>query len=150
MLSNPGRRGDGPQVLEAPANLPQSRTLGQTSCMKLALLFLLVAAVAVAATAVVRRRSAARRRAVGRLLDAADRLETRLRTARDELEAVTGQEGATRDALQEMLRQRLWLQQHGAAASVAQIDEVRRSMEQAGTRLEGQLSRIRDARAPLA
>lgn len=150
MLSNPGRRGDGAQVLEAPANLPQSRTLGQTPRMKLALLFLLVAAVAVAATAVVRRRSAARRRAVGRLLDAADRLETRLRTARDELEAVTGQEGATRDALQEMLRQRLWLQQHGAAASVAQIDEVRRSMEQAGTRLEGQLSRIRDARAPLA
>lgn len=116
--------------------------------MKLALFFLLVAAVAVVAAVLGRRKSGARQRAVGRLLDAADRLETRLRAARSELEAVTGDDSATRDALQEMLRQRLWLQQHGAAASLEQIDEVRRSMEDAGARLEQQLSRIRDARAP--
>lgn len=118
--------------------------------MKLALFFVLVATLALIATVLVRRRSGARQRAVARLLDAADQLETRLRTARAELEAVTGEEGATREALQEMLRQRLWLQQHGAAASLEQIDQVRRSMEDAGTKLEGQLSRIRDARAPLA
>jgi hypothetical protein len=150
VLSNPGHPGLRAQVIEARANLRPPRRLGQTPRMKLALLFLLVAALALAATVVVRRRSGTRRRAVARLLDAADRLETRLRTARAELEAVTGEDGATREALQEMLRQRLWLQQHGAAASVEQIDQVRQSMEDAGTRLEGQLSRIRAARAPLA
>ena len=124
--------------------------LGQTGGMKLVLFFVLIAAVALVAIALGRRRSGARQRAVGRLLDAADRLETRLRAARAELEAVTGDDSATRDALQEMLRQRLWLQQHGAAASLAQIDEVRRSMEDAGARLEQQLARIRDARAPSA
>lgn len=150
MLSNQPIRALRVQVIEALANLPAPRRLGETACMKLALFFLVVAALALAATVVIRRRSGARQRAVARLLDAADRLETRLRTARAELEAVTGEEGATREALQEMLRQRLWLQQHGAAASLEQIDQVRRSMEDAGTRLEGQLSRIREARAPLA
>jgi hypothetical protein len=150
LLSNLATPGLCAQVIEAAAYLRGSRGLGQTARMKLALFFLLVATLALAATVVVRRRSGARQRAVARLLDAADRLETRLRTARAELEAVTGEEGATRDALQEMLRQRLWLQQHGGAASLEQIDEVRRSMEDAGAKLEGQLSRIRDARAPLA
>lgn len=149
-MSNPRWCPSPAQVVEGTANLRPSRGLGQTAGMKLGLVFLLVAIVAVVATVLVRRRGVARQRAVGRLLDAADQLEHRLRTARAELEAVTGDEGATRDALQEMLRQRLWLQQHGAAATVEQIDEVRRSMEHAGTRLEGQLSRIRDARAPLA
>lgn len=118
--------------------------------MKLALFFLLVAAVAVAVTIMNRRRNGARQRAVTRLLDAADRLESRLRAARAELEAVTGDDSATREAMQEMLRQRLWLQQHGAQASLQQIDDVCRSMEDAGGRLEQQLARVRDARAPAA
>ena len=118
--------------------------------MKLALFFLLIAAIAVGAAILGRRRNRARQRAVSRLLDAADRLEARLRAARAELEAVTGDDTATRDALQEMLRQRLWLQQHGGSASLAQIDEVRRSMEDAGARLEQQLARVRQARLPTA
>ena len=120
--------------------------------MKLALvlpaLLLALAALALAAGIAIRRRAGARQRAVSRLLDAADALEQRLRSARAELEAVAGD--PTRDALQEMLRQRLWLQQHGPGASLDQLDRVRRSLEQAGTRLEGQLQRVRHARAASA
>lgn len=118
--------------------------------MKVALIFLCIAAVAVAAAIAVRRRSGRRQRAVGALLDAADALEHRLRTARAELETVTGDDRATREAMQEMLRQRLWLQQHGAEAPLERIDAVRLSLEQAGARIERQLERIRDARAPAA
>lgn len=136
-----------------PGDLPRSGALGETGAMPAALPALLVAAaVALAAIAfVLARRRAARRRqvAVARLLDAADALETRLRTARAEIEAVTGDEHPTRDAMQEMLRQRLWLQQHGARASLGQIDGVRGSLEQAHDRIEQQLQRIQRARAPL-
>lgn len=119
--------------------------------MKLAALLLLLAVVASVAAILVRRRGGRRQRAVGELLDAADALETRLRMARTELEAVMGEDGnPTREAMQEMLRQRLWLQQHGDTASLEQIDSVRSSLEQARERIEQQLARLRDARAPLA
>lgn len=77
------------------------------------------------------------------LLDAADALETRLRTARDEVSAITGSDdNAVRDALQEMLRQRLWLQQHGAAATLGQLADVRRSIDAARARIDQQLLQI--------
>lgn len=117
--------------------------------MELALLLLLIAALALAAAALVRRRGGRRQQAVGRLLDAADALETRLRSARAEIEAVTGEDAATRDAMQEILRQRLWLQQHGQEAPLAQIDEVRRSLDDARARIEHQLERIERAREPI-
>ncbi|WP_242103363.1 MULTISPECIES: hypothetical protein [unclassified Lysobacter] len=116
--------------------------------MKLAVLLLLMGAAALVAAVLIRVRGGRRRQAVGRLLDAADALETRLRTARAELEAVTG-DNPTREAMQEMLRQRLWLQQHGDGASLDQIESVRRSLEEARERIDQQLTRIRDARAPL-
>ena len=95
------------------------------------------------------RRVPPRERAVSRLLDAADALEARLRTARSEIEQVTGAEDETvRTALQEMLRQRLWLQQHGASASIRQIDDIRISIEQAQARIDQQLDRIAQARLP--
>lgn len=109
------------------------------------LALLLLTAAALAATWLVLRRGG-RQRAVGRLLDAADALETRLRTARSELEAVTGDDRAVREAMQEMLRQRLWLQQHGGDASLEQIDQVRQSLEDARARIEQQLRRIQHAR----
>lgn len=114
------------------------------------LLLIALAVAAVAWTVARRRGGRARQHAVGRLLDEADALEARLRAARAELEAVTGDETATREAMQEMLRQRLWLQQHGGQASLAQIDEVRASLAQASARIEQQLQRIQRARAPLA
>lgn len=93
------------------------------------------------------RRGDPRQRAVTRLLDAADALEARLRTARSEIEAITGTEDeSVRNALQEMLRQRLWLQQHGASASIRQIDEIRQSIEQAQGRIDQQLVLIERAR----
>ncbi len=117
--------------------------------MKLALLLLLVAGGALVATVLLRLRGGRREQAVARLLDAADALETRLRAARDELEAVTGDANPTREAMHEMLRQRLWLQKHGGDASLEQLDRVRRSLDDARDRIELQLRRIQQARAPL-
>src|SRR5688500_11798560 len=117
--------------------------------MKLAVLLLLMGIAALVAAVLIRVRRGRREQAVGRLLDAADALETRLRTARAELEAVTGDENPTREAMQEMLRQRLWLQQHGQDASLEQLDQVRQSLDDARSRIEQQLHRIQQARAPL-
>jgi hypothetical protein len=95
-------------------------------------------------------RSARRHRAVRQLLDAADALESRLRTARAEIEAVAGDEDdPVRDALREMLRQRLWLQQHGGSASLEELGTVRASIDAARQRIDQQLVRIERARAPL-
>ncbi len=147
-VSNPGAHPAGTDA----DHLRRVGRLGETGAVQAALpaLLLAVAIAALALVAVGRRRTRRRQQAVARLLDAADALETRLRAARAEIEAVTGEEHPTRVAMQEMLRQRLWLQQHGAGASLAQIDEVRASLEQARIRIEQQLSRIQQARAPLA
>ena len=86
------------------------------------------------------------------LLDAADALESRLRVARAEIEAVAGEQGTdpVGDAMREMLRQRLWLRDYGRAASLAQLAEVRASIDAARSRIEAQLAQIERARAPLA
>lgn len=118
--------------------------------MRIALVFLLLASAALAASVLYRHWRGRRQRAVVRLLDAADALETRLRSARDEIEAVTGEEDATRDAMQEMLRQRLWLQRHGQDAPISQIDDVRESLEEARARIDQQLRRIERAREQAA
>lgn len=116
------------------------------------LTLLLAAAVILAlAVAAARRRAAGRRQqAVSNVLDAADALEARLRTARAEIEAVAGdRQNPVRDAMQEMLRQRLWLQQHGGQASLQELHTVRDSIEQASRRIDHQLVQIERARAPL-
>ncbi len=95
----------------------------------------------------VRQRSQGRQRAIRGLLDAADALEARLRTARDEIEAVAGDhENPVRGAMQEILRQRLWLQEHAGTADLAQLDAVRTSLDNARASLEQQLQRIAQAR----
>jgi len=98
------------------------------------------------------RRGNRRRREVRQLLDAADTLEARLRTARSEFEAVAGDEAddPVRDAMREMLRQRLWLREHGQDAALDEIRQVRSSIEEARLRIEQQLLRIDRARAPVA
>lgn len=99
---------------------------------------------------IVRRRAAMRHRAMAGLLDAADHLETRLRHARDEIEAIAGDaDDPVRDAMQEMLRQRLWLQQHGARASLQELRTVRDSILVAGSRIDQQLLLIERARVTL-
>ena len=118
--------------------------------MKLVLPLLLVAISAIALWfgQRIRRRHMSRQRAIRELLDAADALEARLRTARDEIEAIAGDhENPVRGAMQEILRQRLWLQEHAASADLAQLDAVRRSLDDARASLEQQLQRVSQARA---
>ncbi|HSR64462.1 MAG TPA: hypothetical protein VLM17_02500, partial [Xanthomonadaceae bacterium] len=82
-------------------------------------LALLALAFVVAATLAfgLRRRGGRRQQVLRQVLDAADALEARLRTARAEIEAIAGDDSnPVQEAMQEMLRQRLWLQQHGDAA----------------------------------
>ena len=117
--------------------------------------FIFIVLVAFAASAiavlVLRRVPAKRRLAMRELLDSADALEARLRAARAEIEAVIGDEAEDpiRDAMREMLRQRLWLRDHGKAASFEQLNEVRVSIDIARARIEQQLLQIERARAPL-
>lgn len=89
-----------------------------------------------------------RQRAVREVLDAADALEARLRAARAEIEAVAGDEGRdpVGEAMREMLRQRLWLRDHGRRASLSQLGEVRASIDAARGRIEQQLTQIEQAR----
>jgi hypothetical protein len=112
-------------------------------------LFLLV--LAAGAIFLLRRRGPApRQRAVAGLLDAADALEDRLREARAEIQSIAGDEAnPVRDAMQEMLRQRLWLQQHADQASLEQLDEVRASIDAARGRIEQMLAQVERARSNL-
>lgn len=114
-------------------------------------LILLGSALVAAAALFAGRRRGRRRRAMKQLLDAADAMEARLRTARLEIEAVVGDDidDPVRDALREMLRQRLWLREHGNGASLAELNAVRSSIDAARSRIDLQLSRIERARAPL-
>lgn len=107
-----------------------------------------IVAVALAFAWRARRLGTPRQRALARLLDAADALEARLRTAKAEIEAITCDEDeSVRAALQEMLRQRLWLQQHGETASTRTLDEIRVSIEQARVRIDQQLILVERARS---
>lgn len=87
-------------------------------------------------------------REVRQLLDAADSLEARLRTARSEITAVAGEHRGdpVHEAMREMLRQRLWLREHGDGASVHELRRVRGSIEAARQRIDHQLDKVREAR----
>lgn len=113
-------------------------------------LFILIGVACVAALVLLLRRPNRHQRAVRDVLDAADALEDRLRTARDEIQAVAGErdQDPVRDAMREMLRQRLWLRDHGRNATVAELAEVRASIDAARDRIDDQLVRIAQARAP--
>jgi hypothetical protein len=119
--------------------------------LSIVLLLLPIAAIIAGLAFAVRRRGGRRQHAVTEVLDAADALEERLRTARVEIEAIAGSdENPVRDAMQEMLRQRLWLQQHGPEASLQQLNAVRDSIDVARRRIEQQLVEIERARALLS
>jgi len=112
---------------------------------------LLAALLVVAAVAYVlgRHRGGRRQQVLRQVLDAADTLEARLRTARAEIEAIAGDESnPVQEAMHEMLRQRLWLQQHGGDASLQQLAAVRDSIDSARRRIDQQLQQLERARAP--
>ncbi|GAB1595477.1 hypothetical protein [Lysobacter claricitrinus] len=96
------------------------------------------------------RRLSPHQRAVRDVLDAADALEDRLRVAKAEIEAVAGDNGpnAVGDAMREMLRQRLWLRDHGHDATPQQLARVRDAIDEARGRIEHQLTQIEEARLP--
>lgn len=113
----------------------------------ISLIALLVAVAAAFAGWRVLLRSRLRQRVVSGLLDAADALEARLRAARSEIEAIAGDcRNPVRAAMQDILRQRLWLQQHAADADLVQLQAVRDALDQAGANLEHQLHQIAQAR----
>ena len=133
-----------------PSGFAARPRLAQTGRMKLLFIILLLAVGIFLFWRGWRARAEARerQRAIRGLLDAADALEARLRTARDEIEAVAGDhENPVRGAMQEILRQRLWLQEHAASADLAQLDAVRVSLDNARASLEQQLERVSQARA---
>jgi hypothetical protein len=118
--------------------------------LAIVVLLLLIAVLASGLAWRTRQRSARRQRAMTQVLDAADALEERLRTARVEIESIVGSvENTVRDAMQEMLRQRLWLQQHGIDASLDQLIAVRDSIDAARQRIDQQLLEIERARTLL-
>jgi len=113
----------------------------------LLLLLVVAAGIAVAMAWRIHQRSHARRQAIRAVLDAADALEAGLRAAREEIEAVAGDhENPVRGAMQDLLRQRLWLQEHAITADLAQLGAVRQSLDAARVSLEEQLRRISRAR----
>ena len=119
-----------------------------------AVLPLLLLALAGAATWLalrVRRASRRRQQAISQLLDAADALDSRLRAARAEIEAVAGSdENPVRAAMQDLLRQRLWLQDNAQQASLEQLHGVRDALEAARASIDRQLQRVDRARAGAA
>ncbi|MFN3702526.1 hypothetical protein [Thermomonas sp.] len=117
----------------------------------LPLLFVALAATASWLAFRLRRGSLQRQQAISQLLDAADALEARLRAARTEIETVAGHDrNPVRAAMQDLLRQRLWLQENAQHASLAQLRGVRDALDAARARLEHQLQRIDQARAGAA
>lgn len=119
--------------------------------MTVSLLLLVLALTATVIVVVVRRRVQRRRIAFARVLNAADALESRLRAARTAFGATPASEGdPVRVALQEMLRQRLWLQEHGASANLEALDAMCTSIRDAHARLDTQLDRVTEAREAVA
>ncbi len=117
----------------------------------LPLLFLALAGGASWLALRLRRGSRGRQQAISQLLDAADALESRLRAARAEIEAVAGSdENPVRAAMQELLRQRLWLQDNAERASLEQLRGVRDALDAARASIERQLQRVDRARAGAA
>ena len=133
----------------AMAGFAEGFSLPQTCTMQETLLLLLVIAsgIALAMAWRIRQRTHARPQAIRAVLDAADAREAGLRAAREEIEAVAGDhENPVRGAMQDLLRQRLWLQEHAITADLAQLDAVRQSLDAARVSLEEQLRRISRAR----
>lgn len=117
----------------------------------LPLLLLALAAGAALMALRVRRVNRRKQQAISQLLDAADALESRLRTARAEIEAVAGSdENPVRAAMQDLLRQRLWLQDNAQQASLEQLHGVRDALDAARASIDQQLQRVDRARAGTA
>jgi hypothetical protein len=134
--------------------LQRHRRIAQTASMPSPTLLVLLAGAALISLGVglyTQRRARLRQRTIARVLDAADALERGLRAARSELETVTSDgQDPVRGAMRELLRHRLWLQEHGQTASLDALEQLRASLDGARRRIDEQLGHVARARADAA
>ena len=109
-----------------------------------------------------------RRMALVRLLDLADAVEALLDRSQERMAALRGlvdrvppDIGAVaqaslesglpiREAKRDVLQHRLWIQKHGASASLAELDDACAALERVHSRLSGRLRDLEGAGADLA
>jgi len=75
------------------------------------------------------------------VMDSADALELQLTRTRRQLDGIAsaGQaDAALRDVLHDLLRQRMWLQQHGMDARITELEAVRSRLDAGRQRLDAQ------------
>ncbi len=109
-------------------------------------IIVLVAILCLAALATVvflaeRRRQQRRWGLLREVMDSADALESQLTRVRRQLDGVASAghaDAALRDVLHDLLRQRMWLQQHGMDARIAELEEVRSHLDAGRRRLDAQ------------
>ncbi len=102
---------------------------------------LAVIALAVAIFVAQRRRQHQRWSLLREVMDSADALEMQLTRVRRQLDGVASAsqaDAALRDALHDLLRQRMWLQQHGMNARIAELEAVRSRLDAGRQRLDAQ------------
>jgi ABC-type transporter Mla subunit MlaD len=108
-----------------------------------------------------------RQNAIRALLDGADALETRLQECRERMQhlrdmlVVLPEEMSARAdsalqadtkvqaALKDLLAHRLWIQQHAATASLHELGQAQRALDQSGATLQAQLDRLATIAADL-
>ncbi len=100
-----------------------------------------VIALAVAIFLAQRRRQHQRWSLLREVMDSADALEMQLTRVRRQLDGVASAshaDAALRDVLHDLLRQRMWLQQHGMDARIAELEAVRSRLDAGRQRLDAQ------------
>lgn len=101
----------------------------------------ILAVVALAITVFVAQRRRMQRRwsLLREVMDSADALELQLTRARRQLDGVASAghaDAALRDVLHDLLRQRMWLQQHGMDARITELEAVRSHLDAGRQRLD--------------
>lgn len=102
---------------------------------------LAVIALAVAVFVAQRRRMRRRWSLLREVMDSADALEmqlTRVRRQLDGIASASQADAALRDVLHDLLRQRMWLQQHGMDARMTELEAVRSRLDSGRQRLDAQ------------
>ena len=86
-----------------------------------------------------RRRQQRRWGLLREVMDSADALEmqiTRTRRLLDGVASAGNADAALRDALHDLLRQRMWLQQHGMDAGISELETVRQRLDAGRRKLD--------------
>jgi hypothetical protein len=133
------------------------------------LLFVAVAGSLAAIVVILRYRYwSQRERAILRLLDGADALESQLQECRQRMQTLKGMltilpeemsaqatgalsaDDKVQAALRDLLAHRLWIREHGETATIAELDAACAAMEQSRALMTAQLTRLNAATGELA